>query len=100
MRKDPSDPSTSTPDSESGRKKKYSAPHFTRLTPDEAKAMLTATALPASPVVRELLEWIAEPEKRPTKASSRLRTAAAQTSRAEVLPGRLRLAILRGTARR
>ena len=67
MRKDPSDPSTSTPDSESGRKKKYSAPHFTRLTPEEAKAMLTARALPDSPVVRELLEWIAELEKRPTK---------------------------------
>ena len=36
--------------------------------PEEAKAMLTATALPDSPVVRELLEWIAELEKRPTKA--------------------------------
>src|SRR5881275_3086758 len=48
MRKDPSDPSRSMPDSESGRKKKYSAPHFTRLTPEEAKAVLTARGLPDS----------------------------------------------------
>ena len=67
MRKDPSDPSRSTPDSESGKKKKYRASHFTRLTPEEAKAVLTARGLPDSPLVRELLEWIAELEKRPTK---------------------------------
>ena len=68
MRNDPADPSNSTPDSESGRKKKYIAPQFARLTPEEAKAMLTARGLPDSPVVRELLEWIAELEKRPTKS--------------------------------
>jgi len=68
MRKDPSDPNNSTPDSELGRKKKYSAPQFARLSPEEAKAMLTARGLTDSPVVRELLEWIAELEKRPTKS--------------------------------
>ncbi len=66
MRKDAADPNNSTADL--GRKKKYSAPQFTRLTPEEAKAMLTARGLPDSPVVRELLEWIAELEKRPTKS--------------------------------
>ncbi len=68
MRRDPADPSNSTPDSESGRKEKYSAPQFARLTPEEAKAVLTARGLPDSPVVRQLLEWIAELEKRPTKS--------------------------------
>ena len=68
MRKDPSDPNNSTPDSELGRKKKYRAPQFARLSPEEAKAMLTARGLTDSPVVRELLEWIAELEKRPTKS--------------------------------
>ena len=67
MRKDPADQNNSTPDSELGRKKKYSAPQFTRLTPEEAKVMLTARGLPDSPVVRQLLEWIAELEKRPGK---------------------------------
>ena len=67
MRKDAGDPSRSTPDSESGRKKKYNAPQFTRLTPEEAKATLTARGLPDSPVVRQLLEWVAELEKRADK---------------------------------
>ena len=67
MRKDAADPSRSTPDSESGRKKKYTAPQFAKLTPEEAKAMLTARGLPDSPVVRQLLEWVAELEKRPGK---------------------------------
>src|SRR5437879_2265083 len=49
MRKDPADPSRSTPDSESGRKKKFSAPHFTRLNPEEAKAMLTTKGLAGQP---------------------------------------------------
>ena len=61
----PGDPSNSTPDSESGRKKKYSAPQFARLSTEEAKAALTARGLPDSPVERQLLEWIAELEKRP-----------------------------------
>jgi len=65
MRKDPADPSNSTPDSY--RKKKYSAPQFARLSTEEAKAMLTARGLPDSPVVRQLLEWVAELEKRPGK---------------------------------
>src|SRR5438128_11261262 len=94
MRKDPSDPSTSTPDSESGRKKKYSAPHFTRLTPEEAKAMLTGAALPDIPVVGELVEWIAELENRGTKARSALLTAMPPATRAILLPGRLRFGIL------
>jgi len=67
MRKDPTDPSNSTPGSELGRKKKYNSRQFAVLTPEEAKAMLTARGLPDSPVVRQLLEWIAELEKRPTK---------------------------------
>ena len=67
MRKDAADPSRSTPDSEPGRKKKYTAPQFAKLTPEEAKAMLTARGLPDSPVVRQLLEWVAELEKRPGK---------------------------------
>ena len=37
------------------------------VTPEEAKTLLTTRALPDSPVVRQLLEWIAELEKRPTK---------------------------------
>ena len=32
------------------------------------KAMLSARGLPDSPVVRELLEWVAELEKRSTKS--------------------------------
>jgi hypothetical protein len=54
-------------DSESGRKKEYNAPQFAKLTPEEAKAMLTARGLPDSPVVRQLLDWVAELEKRPNK---------------------------------
>jgi len=54
-------------DSESGRKKKYNAPQFAKLTPEEAKAMLTARGLPDGPVARQLLEWVAELEKRPDK---------------------------------
>jgi len=65
MRKDHSGNSPS--DSELGRKKKYSAPQFAKLTPEEAKAMRTARGLPDSPVVRQLLEWVAELEKRPNK---------------------------------
>jgi hypothetical protein len=60
------DPSNSMPDSESGRKK-YLAPDFTGLTPEEAKAMLSARGLPDGPVVRQLLEWVAELEKRSDK---------------------------------
>jgi hypothetical protein len=71
MRKDPADPSRSTPDSESGRKKKYTAPQFTGLTPEEAKATLTARGLPDSPAVSQLLEWVAELEKRPGGAADR-----------------------------
>jgi len=67
MRKDPADPGRSTRDSEAGQKKKYSAPHFTGLAPEEAKAVLKARGLSDSPVVRQLLEWIAELEERPAK---------------------------------
>jgi len=49
------------------RVEKYTAPQFAKLTPEEAKAMLTARGLPDSPVVRQLLEWVAELEKRPGK---------------------------------
>ncbi len=56
MRKDhPCDPSRSTRNSELGRKKKYSAPQFARLSTEEARGMLTARGLPDSPVVRQTL---------------------------------------------
>jgi hypothetical protein len=47
-------------------KKKYIPPQFknTRLTPEQARAMFTARGLPDSPVVKQLLEWVAELESR------------------------------------
>jgi hypothetical protein len=68
MRKDAADPSRSTPDSESGRKKKYNAPQFTRLTPEEAKAHADSEGLAGESRRETLLEWIAELEMRPTKS--------------------------------
>jgi hypothetical protein len=64
MRKDHSGNSPS--DSELGRKKKYSAPQFAKLTPEKAKAMSTPRGVPDSPVIRQL-EWVAELGKRPKK---------------------------------
>jgi hypothetical protein len=49
---------------ESGKKKRHMPRRFAHLTPDQAKAMLTARGLPDSPVVKQLLEWIAELESR------------------------------------
>jgi hypothetical protein len=49
---------------ESGKKKKYIRPRFTHVTPEQERTMLAARGLPDSPVVRELLEWIAELENR------------------------------------
>jgi hypothetical protein len=46
-------------------KKKYVSPQSTRLTPEQARAMLAARGLPDSPVVKKLLEWIAELESHP-----------------------------------
>jgi len=37
------------------------------MTPEQAKAMLKARGLPDSPVVRQLLEWVAELEKQAAK---------------------------------
>src|SRR5205807_9131418 len=67
MRKDAADPSRSTQDSETGRKKKYTAPQIAKMTPAEAKAMLTARGLPDSPEVRQLLEWFEELDRRAGK---------------------------------
>ena len=46
------------------RKRKYTQPQVAGLTPEQAKAMLTARGLPDSPVVKQLLEWAAEVESR------------------------------------
>jgi len=42
--------------------KPYTPPQFTRLTPREAKAQLTARAVPADANTKQLLEWIAQLE--------------------------------------
>ncbi len=49
-----------------GSEEKYNSRQFATLTPEQAKE-LTARGLPDSRVVRQLLEWIAELEKRPDK---------------------------------
>jgi len=46
-------------------KKKYPVPQSTRLTPEQAKAMLAARGLTDGPVVKQLLDGIAELEGRP-----------------------------------
>ncbi len=45
-------------------KKPYSSPQLTRLTPDEAKAKLTAGAVPSDPNTKRLWERIAQLEHR------------------------------------
>jgi hypothetical protein len=53
---------------ELGKKKRYIPPQFTHqfthLTPEQVRAMLAARDLPEGPVVKQLLEWIAELENR------------------------------------
>ncbi len=49
---------------ESG-KKRYTPPRFAHPTPEQARAMLAARGLPDGPVVKQLLDWIAELEGRP-----------------------------------
>jgi hypothetical protein len=43
-------------------RKPYIAPEFSRLTPEEAKAKLTARAVPGDAKAKQLLEWIAQLE--------------------------------------
>ena len=45
-------------------KKPYSSPQLTRLTPDEAKAKLTAGAVPSDANAKRLWERIAQLEQR------------------------------------
>jgi hypothetical protein len=54
-------------------KKKYIPPPLknVRLTAEQARAMLTARGIPDSPVVKNLLEWIAELESRRTDKKQR-----------------------------
>jgi hypothetical protein len=50
---------------EPGKKKKiYPASVHPPLTPEQVRAMLVARDLPEGPVVKQLLEWIAELENR------------------------------------
>jgi len=52
---------------EPGKKKKkkiYPASVHPPLTPEQVRAMLAARDLPEGPVVKQLLEWIAELENR------------------------------------
>jgi len=48
---------------ESGKKKRYIT-RFTQLSREQARAMLAARDLPEGPVMKQLLEWIAEVENR------------------------------------
>jgi len=50
---------------ESGKKKRYIPPRFTDLPPEQARAMLAAKDLREGPVIKQLLDWIAELEGRP-----------------------------------
>jgi len=51
---------------EPGKKKKiYPASVHPPLTPEQVRAMLAARDLPEGPVVKQLLEWIAELKGRP-----------------------------------
>jgi len=49
---------------ESGKKKRYTPPRFAHLTPEQARAVSVAKDLHDGPVVKQLLEWIAELENR------------------------------------
>jgi len=49
---------------EPGKKKIYPASVHPPLTPEQVRAMLAARDLPEGPVVKQLLEWIAELENR------------------------------------
>src|SRR5437667_12789498 len=49
---------------ESGKKKRYTPPRFAHLTPEQARAVPVAKDLQDGPVVKQLLEWIAELENR------------------------------------
>src|SRR5438876_8917418 len=44
----------------SGKKKRYTPPRFAHLTPEQARAVPVAKELHDGPVVKQLLEWIAE----------------------------------------
>jgi hypothetical protein len=46
----------------SAKKKRYIPPRFADRPPEQVKAMLAARDLPEGPVVKQLLEWIAELE--------------------------------------
>jgi hypothetical protein len=50
-----------------GSEEKIQRPAVRQTVHGGAKAVLTARDLPDSPVVRQLLEWVAELEKRPAK---------------------------------
>jgi hypothetical protein len=49
---------------ESGKKKRYMPPRFTDLPPEQANAMLATRDVPEGPVMKQLLDWIAELENR------------------------------------
>ena len=50
---------------ESGKKKRYTPPRFAHLTPEQARAVPVAKDLHDGPIVKQLLDWIAELEGRP-----------------------------------
>ena len=50
---------------ESGKKKRYVPPRLTDLPPEQARAMLATKDLRDGPVMKQLLDWIAELEGRP-----------------------------------
>jgi len=49
---------------ESGKKKRDIQPRFAHLTPEQARAVPVAKDLHDGPIVKQLLEWIAELENR------------------------------------
>jgi len=49
---------------ESGKKKRYTPPRFAYLTPEQTRAVAVAKDLHDGPVVKQLLEWVAELENR------------------------------------
>jgi len=52
---------------ESGKKKKYIPPRFAHLPPSKRERCWPREACRTARSVRELLEWVAELEKRPAK---------------------------------